>query len=335
MGTYLGDEDEPTDDLYRRTVAQCLDLGCNVIDTAANYRCQRSERSVGEGLRDAFDQGKARREEVVVTTKSGFIPFDGARPKSQDDFIGYIVNTFLKPGVIEKEDIVAGCHCMTPAYLQHQLDASRANLGLERLDVYYVHNPETQLQEVDREEFLSRVCAAFETLEKNVGDGKIRYYGTATWSGCRLKPEEREYLSLADLVKAEKDVAGEDHHFRAIQLPLNLAMPEAIALANQPVDGEMTSLVNAAGHFGISVMASASIFQGRVAQNLPDFVSGAFPGLQTDAQRAIQFVRSTPGMTVALVGMRQTAHVDENLAVSGIPPAPIEDYERLFKPAEG
>ncbi|MDP6483876.1 MAG: aldo/keto reductase, partial [Nitrospinota bacterium] len=103
IGTYLGDEDEPTDDLYRRTVAQCLDLGCNVIDTAANYRCQRSERSVGEGLRDAFDQGKARREEVVVTTKSGFIPFDGARPKSQDDFIGYIVNTFLKPGVIEKE----------------------------------------------------------------------------------------------------------------------------------------------------------------------------------------------------------------------------------------
>ena len=81
-------------------------------------------------------------------------------------------------------------------------------------------------------------------------------------------------------------------------------------------------------------MASASIFQGRVAQNLPDFVGDAFPGLQSDAQRALQFVRSTPGMTVALVGMRQSIHVDENLALTNVPPASVEDYQKLFKPPE-
>ncbi len=335
IGTYLGDEDEETDRLYRESVALCLDLGCNVIDTAVNYRCQRSERSIGEGLQDAFVKGGVRREEVVVTTKGGFIPFDGQQPTSQDDFLGYVVNTFLAPGIIQKEDIVAGCHCMAPAYIEHQLETSRKNLGLGGLDVYYIHNPETQLQEVSREEFLSRIRVAFETLEKNVSDGKISYYGTATWSGYRQKSDAQDYLSLAELVDAAKEVAGADHHFKAIQLPLNLGMPEAVALANQPVNGETTSLLNAANEFGISLMASASIFQGRVAQNLPDFVGEAFPGLQSDAQRALQFVRSTPGMTVALIGMKQTAHVDENLALAGVPPASVEDYQKLFKPQDG
>ncbi|MFQ5914181.1 MAG: aldo/keto reductase [Nitrospinota bacterium] len=331
IGTYLGEEDEETDRLNREAVGRCLELGCNVIDTSINYRSQRSERSIGQALRALFSQGKAQREEVVVATKGGFLPFDGSQPAGRDEFVGYVVKTFLKPGIIQTEDIVGGCHCMTPAYLQHQLDASRRNLGFECLDVYYLHNPETQLQEISREEFISRIRAAFETLEQNVSEGKIRVYGTATWTGYRQKPEEKDYLSLADLVQAAEEVGGEDHHFRAIQLPLNLAMPEAIALSNQPVDGEMLSLLDAAEHFGISVMASASIFQGRVAQNLPTFVSEAFPGFTTDAQRAIQFVRSTPGMTVALVGMKQPAHIEEDLAVAAVSPASAGDYMKLFR----
>ena len=334
IGTYLGDDDDETDHLYREAVGRCAGLGCNVVDTAVNYRCQRSERSIGEGLRDLFSQGEIGREEVIVATKGGFIPFDGSQPASREESLGFVARTFLEPGVIQEEDIVAGCHCMTPAYIEHQLDTSRSNLGLACLDVYYVHNPETQLQEVSREEFLSRLRAAFETLEENVSEGKVRFYGTATWSGYRQKPEEKDYLSLAEIVQAAKDIGGEDHHFRAIQLPLNLAMPEAISLANQPVDGQTFSLLQAADHFGISVMASASIFQGRVARNLPEFVVKAFPGFQTDAQRAIQFVRSTPGMAVALVGMKQAAHVEENLGVANVSPASPEDYAKLFQSSE-
>ncbi len=334
MGTYLGDENDETDRLYRESVALCLNLGCNVIDTAVNYRCQRSEQAIGESLREVFAEGEVCREEIVVTTKGGFIPFDREQPSNQEEFLNYIRNTFLDPGIVQKEDIVAGCHCMSPAYIQHQLDVSRKNLGLSGLDVYYIHNPETQLQEIPREKFISRLRAAFEVLEKNVGDGKIHYYGTATWAGYRQKPDEQEYLSLEEIVNIAEDVAGENHHFKSIQLPLNLGMPEAVSMANQPVNGTMTSLVNAAHEFDISLMASASIFQGRVAQNLPDFVGDAFPGLQSDAQRALQFVRSTPGMTVALVGMRQSIHVDENLALTNVPPASVEDYQKLFKPPE-
>ncbi|MBA3805897.1 MAG: aldo/keto reductase, partial [Acidobacteria bacterium] len=43
-----------------------------------------------------------------------------------------------------------------------------------------------------------------------------------------------------------------------------------------------------------------------------------------------QFVRSTPGVATALVGMSRREHVEENLQLVRIQPTMPEDYERLF-----
>ncbi len=51
IGTYLGNADEATDLSYTRAIVRAVQLGVNVIDTAANYRFQRSERSIGEALK--------------------------------------------------------------------------------------------------------------------------------------------------------------------------------------------------------------------------------------------------------------------------------------------
>ena len=80
--------------------------------------------------------GGAAREGVVVATKGGFLPFDGPAP----------------PGLLRPGDLVAGSHCMTPRYLEDQIERSRVNLDLETIDIYYLHNPETQLGEVPRRE---------------------------------------------------------------------------------------------------------------------------------------------------------------------------------------
>src|SRR5207247_9258096 len=88
-------------------------------------------------------------------------------------------------------------------------------------------NPGAQREEVARHEFRARVRAAFEALEEAVRAGKIRRYGTATWNGYREDPSAPGYLSLAELVGVARAVAGLDHHFKVIQLPYNLAMPEA------------------------------------------------------------------------------------------------------------
>ncbi len=328
LGTYLGAEDETTDALYRAAIIRALDLGVNVIDSAINYRHQRSERVIGEAVRLLVERGAIRREELMVTTKGGFIAFDGELPPNRS---GYVVETYIRPGILRPEEIVAGCHAMTARYLTDQLARSRENLGLATIDVYYLHNPETQLSEVPRPEFLRRIRAAFETLEAARAAQGVRFYGTATWNGYRQPPEAPDYLSLEELVEVARDVAGEGHHFRVLQLPFNLAMPEAFTHRNQRVGKEQLSLLEAARHFGLYVMASASIYQGQLARRLPSIISECFGGLETDAQRALQFVRSTPGLGTALVGMKLAAHVEENLAVAKLPPTPEEDYLRLYQ----
>jgi aryl-alcohol dehydrogenase-like predicted oxidoreductase len=330
LGTYLGEHDAETDAEYREAIIRAVELGCNLIDTAVNYRFQQSERAIGQALATLFAQGQVQRDELVIATKGGFIPFDGGPPQSQQDFFGYVERTFLQPGIITATDIMAGGHCMTPAYLEHQLDTSLRNLGLECVDVYYVHNPETQLEELPRADFLQRMRAAFQALEGSIDTGKLRWYGTATWNGFRQPMDASDYLALGELVAAAHDVKSEAHHYRVIQLPHNLAMPEALTQQNQQVDDQTLSPLEAAQALGIYVMCSASILQSRLAQGLPDVLAQAFH-LDTDAQRAIQFVRSSPGVGSALIGMKQVRHVEENLAVAKVPPASLEQFMQLFE----
>lgn len=331
LGTYLGHWDDHTDRHYQEAIKRAVELGCNVIDSAINYRFQRSERSIGGALKQMFDSGKASRDEIVVATKGGFFPFQDEPPR---DARAWIIENVIDKGLARPDEIAAGSHCMTPAYLENQLARSLENLGLETIDIYYIHNPESQLEAVDRDEFNSRLRTAFELLEKAVSDGRIGCYGTATWNGYRQQPESRGSLSLAEVVSLAAEVGGDAHHFRAIQLPHNLAMPEALTSANQTVEGEPLSLLMAASRLDITVMCSASMFQAKLSQNLPPFVGEALKGLSTDAQRAIQFVRSTPGVTTALVGMSQRTHVEENMGVAAVPPASVEEFFSMFSSEE-
>ena len=82
---------------------------------------------------------------------------------------------------------------------------------------------------------------------------------------------------------------------------------------------------------GIAVVASATLLQRQVLSSMPDAVPKVLPGLATDAQRAIQFTRSTPGISVALVGMSRREHVLENLGVAAVPPVAREEYVRLYQ----
>ncbi len=316
IGTYLGSEDEATDRAYQATVRRALELGFNVVDSAINYRHQRSERNVGAVLRALATEVRIAREDILLATKGGFLP--------------HPVEAYVRAGIVKADEVVGDGHCIAPRYLADQLDRSRANLGVETIDVYYVHNPESQLGAVDQATFLARMRAAFEFLESAVSDGKIRWYGAATWTGFRQPTTARDHLSLPGLVSLAREVAGDRHHFGMIQLPYNLAMTEAITVANQRVGAASLPVMQAAEQLGIYVMTSASILQGKLAQNLPPALAQVLEGLRTDAQRALQFVRSTPGVGTALCGMRSLAHLEENAGLVSVPPAPSA---KLFSPA--
>jgi aryl-alcohol dehydrogenase-like predicted oxidoreductase len=281
VGTYLGSASDAADHAYEAAIARALELGMNVLDTAINYRHQRSERVVGRAVAAALARGLAR-EELIVATKGGFVPHGLTPPADLD--------------------VVAGIHCIAPAWLDDQLRRSRTNLGLATIDIYYVHNPETQLEEVDRPTFLARMRDAFATLERACDAGWIARYGTATWDGFRVPPDDPTHLDLFALEALAREVAGASHHFKVVQLPLNRHLTEAASAPTQQRAGRRMTLLDAAAELGMYVMSSASIMQGKLA---PD----------ADAARAsIDWVRTRPGLGTALVGMGKPAHVDVDCA---------------------
>lgn len=327
LGTYLGEPDEAADQLYVQAVETALRAGINVLDTAINYRHQRSERNIGTAIRELIEADEIRRDEVLVCTKAGYLSFDGMVPA---DPRGYFLREYVEKGILKPSDMAGGMHCMAPRYLENQLERSRANLGLETIDVFYIHNPESQLGEVPREEFRARLRAAFQFLEKAVKAGNIRWYGIASWNAFRVPEGEQAYMSLAGCMGAAREAGGEHHHLRFIQLPFNLGMPEAAALPTQISGKEPVPPLQYGLEHGLAMIGSASLYQGQLTQNLPAWLSEKI-GMESDAGRALQFARSAPGVTTALVGMGKAAHVLENIRTATKPPLTTEQFTSLFE----
>jgi len=313
LGTYLGECDDTEDARYRAAAGAALEKGVNLLDTAINYRCQRSERAVGEAIRNAIAMRAIKREEIVVCTKGGYIPLEKTPPATKEAYREFLESEYFGRGVMAPSDVVGGGHCLAPRYLEDQIERSRANLGLAVIDVYYLHNPEQQLEILGRPKFLDVIRDAFAALQNQVNGGAVGLYGCATWNGFRVPPEARNHLSLEELVSAARAVGGTKHHFRVIQLPINLAMTEAVRLPTQRVGNEQVPLLEAARRLGISVVGSATLMQSQLTHSLPMQVHAEFPGFKTDARRAIAFTQSLP-VASALVGMKSRAHLEENLA---------------------
>jgi aryl-alcohol dehydrogenase-like predicted oxidoreductase len=330
IGTYMGDADQASDQLYSQAIEAAFCSGINVVDTAINYRHQRSERNIGAALRESMAREEVRRDEIIVCSKAGYLSFDGEVPQNPTE---YFNSEYVKPGIFKRED-VAGMQCMAPGFLENQLERSRRNLGLETIDIYYLHNPEAQLAEVDEERFHQRLKHAFATLEKAVLAGKIQFYGVASWNAFRVPEGSQPYMSLQKCAEIAHEVGGAHHHFRFVQLPFNLAMPEAFAAAVQPCTiercgKEMTSLFESAEHHRIAVIGSSSLSQSRLTHDLPNTLTEKI-GLSSDLERALQFARSAPGVLTALVGMGRPAHVMENARLASERPMQAADWKKLF-----
>ena len=317
-GTYLGDSDDATDRMYEAALRRSLTSGVNLIDTAINYRCQRSERVIGRVLQELIGEGRLRRDEVVLCTKAGYVPLDGTPPSSRDDYTAYLKREYIDAGVVRMEDLVGGGHCISPGFLLNQLERSMQNLGVQSIDCFYVHNPEQQLAALAPAELSQRLRAAFALLEAWVKGGKIGVYGCATWNGLRLPAGSHGHLSLYELASIAREVGGENHHFRVVQLPINLTMSEAVRVSTQrDPRGRLVNVLDAARELGIDIVASAPLLQGQLTHDLPTPVRELFAG-RSDAQRAVAFVHGLPRLLTAAIGMKDTGHVEENLAAHRI-----------------
>ncbi|WP_232687343.1 aldo/keto reductase [Halobacterium zhouii] len=327
LGTYLGDPTDEVDDAYYESVRTALDSGINVVDTAINYRHQRSERVVGRALADA----DAERDEVFLASKGGFVAFDGERPEDPGE---YVTEEYVDSGVATREEFAHGSHCVAPDYIDHQLDQSLKNLGVDSLDLYYVHNPETQLDVRSPDALYDQLEATFERLEERAAAGDITHYGVATWDAFRVARDHDHYLDLGELVSraraAAKTVGNTATHLRAIQLPFNVYMADAFTQDSQSGPEGDQSVLWFAHEAGLNVFTSASLAQGDVLSGIPDDVDEKLGG-DTLAQRGLNFARSAPGVTSALAGASTPEHVSENAAAGTFEPLGADEFDAVFE----
>ncbi len=320
IGTYLGNPDSPTDLMVAKAVTASVKAGINVIDTAINYRGQKAERSAASAIAELASDGVPR-ESLFVCTKNGYVTNDA---DASEDFWTYIQRNLIATGVIKSGDISSQYHCMTVPYLEDQLSRSLANLNLECIDLLYLHNPaEGQLADMTKDAFLGMMRGAFELYERKRSEGVIKYYGLATWECFRTASDNAMYLSLEDIVNMAKKIGGADHGFRFVQAPYNMYLDQILMQKNQRCGGKEVSFLDAALECGIGVFSSVPFMQGQLlAQNaMPEF--GSLP----PPLRALQFIRSTPGILAPLAGHKTESHVLENLAIMKTPPMTRDQFQ--------
>ncbi|MCX6074844.1 MAG: aldo/keto reductase [Campylobacterales bacterium] len=315
---------------YSEAIKTALRNGIHFIDTAINYRYQMSEREIGEALFEMMESGEIKREEVIIASKAGFIPLDFPFPENP---YGWIQENMITAGLADKEEIVIDQHCMTPAYLRWSCEQSLKNLSLDTIDIFFLHNPETQLGYVEHEEFYARIEAAFELFEQLRAEGKIVAYGIAAWNGFLYEEEHTEYISLSKVMEIARRIGGEHHGFKYLQSPFNMAKPHAYGYANQQgEDGRYYPLMHACTQFGLSYLGSSPLLQKNLFKRPFSPKIGELMNTVelTDVASALQFARSAGAIT-AIFGAVTPAHIIDNTILAYLPTASDEAMNILMR----
>jgi uncharacterized protein len=271
FGGYRVDDDTPE---HQAALEAALEGGCNLIDTSTNYTDGASERLIGAVLADRIRSGRLSRAAVVVISKLGYVQGQNFGLAKEREAAGQPFPEMVKVG----EDL---WHCLHPAWLEDQFARSLDRLGLETLDVCLLHNPEYFLSQAAergetqqddlRREFFRRLTEAFRFLEAQVEAGRIAWYGVSS-NTAAAPPDDPAATSLSLMLDAAEAAGGPRHHFRVLQLPLNLVESGAVRQPNTGPGGGRTVLEWAAEQ-GIGVLTNRPLnaMKGRAMLRLADF----------------------------------------------------------------
>jgi aryl-alcohol dehydrogenase-like predicted oxidoreductase len=325
IGTYLGEPTTIDDELIENAVYESVKSGAvNVIDTAINYRFMKSEKSIGRAIERLIKDNIISRDQIFICTKNGYITNDGDYPSV--DVMQYIQKMFISPGLIAPTDISSGYNVLNPNYISRCIDKSLMNMKLNTIDLVYIHNAyESWNEDVSKDEFYKLIAEVFRTYERYRSQNKLRYYGMATWTSFRVPKDSKEYLSIADMVKIAEEVGHENHGFKFIQLPYNLAYSEALFLKNQDVGAQKDlTILEACKRLNLGVFTSVPLLQTRLlSASVPDY-----SGLTDQVHKLIQIIRSTPSVTAALIGQKNPDHVTKNMDIAKTAPLEESDFKK-------
>lgn len=316
---------------YIAGVKEAIKNGINLIDTASNYRYGQSEKEIGIALQELFEEGDTKREELIICSKGGFIQLDYPFPQNP---YAWIEENIINTSLAKLEDIELDQHCMTPDYLEWSCQKSLENLGVKTLDIYFLHNPEIQISKLGYKIWLKKVESAFKRFEKMVTKGMIKSYGVAVWNGF-IDKSTNEHINLEDLLEIAIKVGGENHNFKYIQTPFNMAKTSIYTMPTQTVKGEECTLLQAAHRLKIGVISSSSLLQMNLFKKSFNAQVGYLLDskmvLENDIQLALQFVRSTPGLISSLFASKVPVHIKKNLEITKVPATSRAKYDLMYR----
>lgn len=130
---------ETNDESAIATIQRALDLGINLLDTADLYGDGHNEQLIGKAI-------KQRREEAVIATKTGFVPTGNYQYKIDG----------------------------SPKHIYEACDASLKRLGVEYIDLYYLHRADPNIA----------IEESVDAMANLVKAGKVKHIGLS-----QVKPD--------------------------------------------------------------------------------------------------------------------------------------------------
>lgn len=261
IGTHLGDFSNEDSKRYIEAISYALTNGITAIDGAINYRGMCSEKDEGIAIRRLIEEGLLEREDFIVTSKAGLLFGDirsGINPKK------YLTD-ILQPKGITAEDFTEYdglYHTLNPAFYQIALEKSLQNLGLETIDIHYIHIPEITRAKLTQEKFYDKMETLFQWYESKVNEGKIRSYGIALEFMVQEPEEEKWYFEIEKLQKRADNAGNGNSHFKYVLFANNLLYPFGTTVVNQKVNGHRLTLADACKKLGLTTVGSMPFAMG-------------------------------------------------------------------------
>jgi aryl-alcohol dehydrogenase-like predicted oxidoreductase len=287
MGGWSGSDDEASLAALDRAVA----LGCTFFDTAWVYGNGRSERLLGETLRQHPDR------RLYLATK---IPPKNTRwPARASDPL---------------DDVFPADH------IRAYTEISLSNLGVSTIDLQQFHVWSDAWAGDRRWQ---------EAVRRLKDEGLVRAVGISVnrWEPANvLRALETGLIDSVQVVYNIFDQAPEDELFSACQR-LGVAVIARVPFD----EGSLTGTLRSDSSWPEGDFRNIYFHPEHLQATLPrvERLTSLVPEGLTLPQLALRFILDHPAVTTVIPGMRRISHVEQNLAVSDRPPLSGELRRRL------
>jgi aryl-alcohol dehydrogenase-like predicted oxidoreductase len=272
-----GDWGHFDEDIAIKAIRRARDLGVNFFDTAQAYGFGASERILGKALSSELLRD---RSQLVIATKGGLRRTDS--------------------GLVRDA---------SPEWLRQGVDASLTALGIDHIDLYQVHWPDSTVPAAETAGALAELIA----------DGKIGHVGVSNYDTTQID-EFSKTLPVETVQPPYHLFRREIEHDL---LPYCLAHNIGVLVYGPLAHGLLTGALTPQTVFSDNDWRSkSSVFAGdtyrRNLETVHALQSYAAELGITVSQLAIAWTLANPAVHVAIVGARTTHHVQDSLAAADV-----------------